>query len=336
MARLQSCCWILAAAIAVSIGAPHAVALEVELPAEDASRHDVFTIHGLTIPQPAVDVGDVGGQKLTVNIADGSDSRFTAHNRGMYWFVHQYAVEQGYAMEYGWGSAADTEILVEVQHAIAASSVVAVFDSLAQELAVAGEPTKTYDSPPQPFDIVLFEEGSAALRMEGLESGTTVHYLYGSPGHRPVVMVAVDGGLGDNDGIVDGRITVAPPRNRRVPFVLAGDTILAVADGDVRGIAAASAGGRQVRYTVPVVSRVRGATGSLFVSDLEMANAYGLPVRGFMYFVPSNGGVAEALEQSFTLAPGQTVSIDDVLASVFDHEGGGSGALHLGDSPCGA
>jgi len=335
---------IAAAAVALALVAP-AAGVEVTLPETDAP---MVTVTGLTVPQPPVPTD------TSPTATDGA----TPEDEGVYWYIHQFPSDQQgaggepiYKAEWGWGTSREADFEIQLQNAVRDGSVVAVVDALTGEVATAGRPPTgagtmhTQDIPPEPLIIFGLSPGSetfavarsGAAAASGSAPPLKVLLLYGAPGKDPAMLKADDGGANDEDGSEDGRITLRVPRTGRVRYALPGDRVVVVPlNENRRGVTVAraeSADDPGIRFTVPIVSHVVGASGVPFVSDLTITNPYGLPVSGVLVYVPERGGLPAAAQVPFTVMPGQTWHVDDVLATEFGITDNTKGVLHLAGFP---
>jgi len=115
--------------------------------------------------------------------------------------------------------------------------------------------------------------------------------------------------------------------------VLAGESLIVAIDepGGDEGLWVAD--GELVRYVVSVASRVEGAGGLPFLSDLAVSNALGLAVDGWARFVPEGEAWEGSSAVPLTLAPGETRQWTDALDGLFGRDDDVKGSILVGGFP---
>jgi len=190
------------------------------------------------------------------------------------------------------------------------------------------------DLPDPPFDVSGFTEGSTLLTVTGLTSGAKLMSMYQRPGGALSITLIEDGSWGDEDGEANGIIVTMPPRFSGPPHVLGGEIwTLAYHEGTTAGGGTWTADGLGLRSTVAVASHVIGAGGVPFISDLTLSNPFGVNADGWLRFVEEDSDWQQAPEVTFSLAPGETMSWQDVLASAFGINENVKGSILIGGMP---
>jgi len=78
---------------------------------------------------------------------------------------------------------------------------------------------------------------------------------------------------------------------------------------------------------IPAVAHTAGANGSLFESDIRIANTSPQPMKYQVFFTPSGtDGTQASASTTIQVGPGDTMALDDVLASFFGNGNNGQGA----------
>ena len=81
---------------------------------------------------------------------------------------------------------------------------------------------------------------------------------------------------------------------------------------------------------IPAVAHTPGANGSLFESDIRVANTSAQPMKYQVFFTPSgNDGTQTGSTTTIQVGPGETMALDDVLAAVFGNGNDGRGATGM-------
>lgn len=310
-------------AVILNLGTGLVLAIDIE---GFVVGEQMVTITGITVPAVPDDDGFPTG-KLSPTESWNVDSRGAAH------LQHWHQEEDG-----TWSND-DLTVLkdlpthdVYLAHSIGATDMAVVVDVINGEVVVRLSLPKTLQDPPAAaFTVEGFEPGSAQIMVSGLVPGSTVITTYLSPGFNPEVFQTIDGR--DDDGEADGAITMGLPRVQGPPHVLPCDLLIVGTDQTVDGespVAIYEADGLEVRYVVDVASHVIGATGVPFISDLALANGYGIAAEGWIRFVREGTSVDTAPEIPFTLAPGGSLSWADVLQSAFGITDNVKGTLLVG------
>lgn len=186
----------------------------------------------------------------------------------------------------------------------------------------------------EPPGLEGFAEGSTELTISGLPEGASILTSYMSPGRPASTTWIEDGSWGDWDETVNGIIVTPPPRWSGPPHVLGGEILSIGLEGDDSGgLWAFEATGLGARYTVPVASHVIGASGDPFISDLTIANAFGVTAEGWIRFVEDGTDWQQAPSIDFTVAPGESLSWVDVVQSAFDITRNTKGVIVVGGVP---
>jgi len=179
-----------------------------------------------------------------------------------------------------------------------------------------------------------FTEGAETIRIVGLDTGNTIRSIYTTPGASPTIILISDGSWGDLDGEANGVIETSVPRWSGPPWVLSGDMWTVAIEGETSpGIGTWTATGSGVRFVVPVVSHVIGASGVPFISDLTINNQFGTVADGWIRFVAEGGTWLASDEAQFTLKPGESMSWTDVLAEALGISDNTKGTLLVGGPP---
>jgi hypothetical protein len=185
-----------------------------------------------------------------------------------------------------------------------------------------------------PFGLQGFEEGSGELTISGLPVGASIVTSYVSPGRGSMISWLEDGSWGDDDGEANGTIVTFPPRWSGPPYVLGGEHLTIGLDGgEETGLWTYESTGLGARYTVPVASHVIGASGNPFISDLTIANAFGVTADGWVRFIEDGADWQQAPSVDFTVAPGESLTWTDVLQTAFDITRNTKGTLVVGGVP---
>jgi len=288
-------------------------AIEIEY-----SGGDTFTVSGYTIPQaPGAGVGKRAEELVPTALAV---------------VVHNAKVGDTFTTTVR--SFRPLTLSLEIDFPSGAQDVTAVaIDGLASTTARASWGfAKTADD--EPFGLEGFEEGSTELTISGVPVGATVVASYVSPGRGTWTTWLEDGSWGDDDGEANGVIVTFPPRWSGPPYVLGGEMMtLGLEGGDTGGLWSYEATGLGARYTVPVASHVIGASGKPFISDLTIANAFGVVADGWVRFVEDGADWQQAPSVDFTVAPGESLTWSDVLQSAFGITRNTKGTLIVGGVP---
>jgi hypothetical protein len=81
---------------------------------------------------------------------------------------------------------------------------------------------------------------------------------------------------------------------------------------------------------IPAVAHTAGANGSMFESDIRLANTSSQPQKYQVFFTPSGAnGTVTSQSTQIQVGPGETMALDDVLASFFGSGNNGSGATGM-------
>ncbi len=249
---------------------------------------------------------------------------------GLLIFLHQSVANETSGVQWGVARPSASETVITLNSAIAAQDTILVVDSF------SGESAGWFASGAQSsatFDLVGFEAGATTVSIIGLEDGASLKSIYTTPGHGPSTTTLSDGGWADQDNEINGTIVCGPMRFFGPDHFLAGDLWSLAIEGSGSGADTWVATGDLVRYTVPVVSHVIGASGQPFISDLVISNTVGLEMHGWIRFAEDGVDWASAPEVSFSLDPGATTSWSDVLQNAFGIQSNVKGALQVGGFP---
>ena len=185
-----------------------------------------------------------------------------------------------------------------------------------------------------PFSVEGFHEGATSVSITGLPQGAEVFVTYVTPGVRSVQTNLADGSWGDQDGEANGVIDALIPRLAGPPHALSGEILTVSLEGEGEGgVGVWTCSGEGARLVVPVASHIIGATGKPFISDLDLSNPFGLPLSGWMRFIPDGSGWDDGAQALVSLQPFETSSWTDVLRTALGQEDNVKGTLVLGGFP---
>ena len=98
-------------------------------------------------------------------------------------------------------------------------------------------------------------------------------------------------------------------------------------DRDAAAVADTDCAAHDLEWTLPVVGSGAGASGSFFRTGVQLHNPFDSPITATFAFRAQGAETSDPPRQTATIAPHQTIAIDDLVASM-GQSGIGSGDLH--------
>ncbi len=319
--------------VLLGFGALVQVATAIEIVAPEPGSTTV-TVTDLTIPVPPGDKSQVSPPvKIRYALAAGTVPAAKL-NSGWYAvaLVHFHTTDAGYRADgiLYQGNATQLEAALADPFDDETSALFAI-DMWNGAWTSYGE--ANCEPPKAAFTVAGFEEGSTSLTISGLDPGAQLWSFHVTPGQMPISTWVTEGSWADADGEANGVLITDVLRRAGPPYVLSGDIWVLALESATPGCGLWPAEDPQARFTVAVASHVIGASGTPYISDLIIANPFGLETEGWIRFLAENAAWEQASEVAFSISPGDTISWTDVLQSAFGITDNVKGTIQVGGFP---